>query len=90
MGPSNSALNTALMALNTLSRTQGQYYRTWIKITGVNAAGATVACGFDAQTCGKDDTYAFMHHSPQAMRLASPTGGGVTASTNLPSRVRTQ
>jgi hypothetical protein len=60
-------LAVSLAPLSTLSRNQGQYYRTSVKVTGVNSAGATVNCGFDATACALDDTYAFMHNSTAKM-----------------------
>ena len=65
-------LAVALAPLSNLSRNQGQYYRTSVKITGINAAGAAVNCGFDAKACALDDTYAFMHNSTAKMAPGFP------------------
>ena len=56
----NAALN-GLGGMNLYPHNNGQHYRIAVKITGVNAAGAPVNCGFNAIECARDDTFGFMY-----------------------------
>jgi len=63
-----SALNTALTpGMNGYSHTNGLWYRISVKITGTNASGQTVDCGFNAQECAIDDTFGFIYNTAGKM-----------------------
>lgn len=63
-----SALNTALNAgMNTYVHTNGLWYRISVKITGTNASGQTVDCGFNAPECAIDDTFGFIYNTAGKM-----------------------
>lgn len=54
--------NTALNAgMNNFAYSNNQWYRIRVRITGVNAKGQPVNCGFDANACARDDTFAFVY-----------------------------
>ena len=73
-----SALNNQLNpGFNNAPRVPGLYYRTSVKITGVNASGVAVNCGFDAIECAKGDSYGFVHSSTAGMKVGP---GGATQS----------
>jgi hypothetical protein len=62
------ALNTALSAgMNTYVHTNGAWYRISVKITGTNAAGQTVDCGFNAPECASGDTFSFIYNTAGKM-----------------------
>jgi len=55
-----AALNTALTpGMNNFAYSNNQWYRIAVRITGVNAQGQPVNCGFDAKACAMDDTFGF-------------------------------
>lgn len=63
-----SGLNTALNAgMNNYVHTNGAWYRISVKITGTNANGQTVDCGFNAQECAIDDTFGFIYNTAGKM-----------------------
>ena len=63
-----SGLNTALNAgMNNYVHTNGVWYRIAVKITGTNASGQTVNCGFNAQECAIDDTFGFVYNTAGKM-----------------------
>lgn len=62
------ALNTALTpGMNNFVHTNGVWYRIAVKITGTNANGQTVVCGFNAQECAIDDTFGFVFSTSAKM-----------------------
>lgn len=74
ISPLNNQLNSGF---NNAPRVPGLYYRTSVKITGVNASGVAVNCGFDAIECAKGDSYGFIHSSTAGMKVGP---GGATQS----------
>lgn len=61
-------LNTALNAgMNNFVHTNGVWYRIAVKITGTNANGQTVDCGFNAKECAIDDTFGFVFNTSARM-----------------------
>ena len=78
-----SALDTQLNSgFNNAPRVPGLYYRTSVKITGVNASGVAVNCGFDAIECAKGDSYGFVHSSTAGMKVAP--GGAAQSKIRTP------
>jgi hypothetical protein len=62
------ALNTALNAgMNNFVHTNGVWYRIAVRITGINAIGQTVDCGFNAPECAIDDTFGFAYFAAGKM-----------------------
>jgi hypothetical protein len=53
--------------MNTYVHTNGAWYRISVKITGTNASGQTVDCGFNAQECAIDDTFGFIYNTAGKM-----------------------
>jgi hypothetical protein len=69
-----SGLNTALNAgMNNYVHTNGVWYRIAVRITGTNANGQTVNCGFNAPECAIDDTFAFTYNTAGKMAAGSST-----------------
>lgn len=61
-GSTQALLNTALtVGMNNFAYSNNQWYRIRVRITGVNAQGQPVNCGFNAIECARDDTFAFVY-----------------------------
>jgi hypothetical protein len=56
----NNALSAGPNNMNNWPRLNGQYYRISVQITGVDAQGQPVNCGFNAKECALDDTFGFV------------------------------
>jgi hypothetical protein len=66
-----TGLNGQLAGMNSFSYVDGQYYRTSVKIVGVDAAGQPVNCGFNAQECQVDDTFGFIFATTARMKAGT-------------------